>query len=534
MNNMKISTRLSLVIGLMACLLIAISSVGLFGIASSNAALKSVYEDRTIPARRLGEIDALMLNNRLTIADTVTTPTPEVISQNIARVDANTAGITKSWDAYMATTLNPEEARLAKQFTEERKAYVTDGLQPTLAALRANDPIEARILIEKVRVLHAAAHKTLESLSQLQVDLAKKEYEAAVVQFETIRVVAIASMIAGLAFAALCGLGLVRSISRQLGAEPGEVLAVTSAIAQGDLTSPIAVREGDRSSVMAGMLAMQQSLVKVVGQVRVSSDSIATGSAQIATGNLDLSQRTEEQAANLQQTAASMEQISSTVRNSADTARQASQLAASASTAATRGGEVVGQVVSTMNDITASSNRISDIIGVIDGIAFQTNILALNAAVEAARAGEQGRGFAVVASEVRNLAQRSAEAAKEIKQLIDASAERVEAGSRLVGDAGSSMHDIVVQVKRVADLIGEISAAAVEQTSGIGHVSNAVTQLDHVTQQNAALVEESAAAAGSLSDQASRLVEAVSAFRLSRDEAAQAIARAKSSGHPGT
>ena len=534
MNNMKISTRLGLVLGLLAFLLVAIGSIGLYGVASSNASLKTVYEDRTIPTQQLGEIDALMLNNRLAVAEAVAVSTPEVLAKSLATIDGNAATITKVWAAYMATTLTTEEARLAKQYAEERALFLDNGLKPAMAALRANDMMATRIVLDKLRILHDTANKTMDALSQLQVDEAKKEYEAAAALYGTIRTLAIVSMAIGLAAAAVFGWLLVRGISRQLGAEPGEVLAVTSAIAQGDLTTPIAVREGDRASVMAGMLAMQQSLAQVVGQVRASSDSIATGSAQIATGNSDLSQRTEEQAANLQQTAASMEQISSTVRNSADTARQASQLAASASTAAIRGGEVVGQVVSTMNDITASSNRISDIIGVIDGIAFQTNILALNAAVEAARAGEQGRGFAVVASEVRSLAQRSAEAAKEIKQLISASAERVEAGSRLVGDAGSSMHDIVVQVKRVADLIGEISAAAVEQTSGIGQVSNAVTQLDQVTQQNAALVEESAAAAGSLNDQASRLVQAVSAFRLSRDEATQAIARAKSGASSGS
>jgi methyl-accepting chemotaxis protein len=248
--------------------------------------------------------------------------------------------------------------------------------------------------------------------------------------------------------------------------------------------------------------------------VRQSSESIATGATQISTGNTDLSQRTEEQAANLQQTAASVEELHSTVKANADTARRACELASAASASAARGGEVVGQVVSTMDEITASSKQIADIIGVIDGIAFQTNILALNAAVEAARAGEQGRGFAVVAGEVRTLAQRSAEAAKEIKRLIGGSVDKIEAGAQLVGNAGTTMTAIVDQVRKVAEMITQISTASHEQTTGIGQVSDAVSQLDQVTQQNAALVEESASAADSLKQQAHRLVDAVAVFKL--------------------
>jgi methyl-accepting chemotaxis protein len=259
---------------------------------------------------------------------------------------------------------------------------------------------------------------------------------------------------------------------------------------------------------------MQASLRRLVGEVRSSTDSITTASAEIATGNHDLSVRTEQTASNLQQAASSMEQLTGTVKQSADSARQANQMASSAAEVAARGGSVVSQVVTTMNEINASSKKISDIIGVIDGIAFQTNILALNAAVEAARAGEQGRGFAVVASEVRSLAQRSAQAAKEIKGLIGASVDRVEAGSRLVADAGKTMSEIVGSVQRVSDIIGEITAASSEQSDGIGSVNAAVTQLDQMTQQNSALVEESAAAAESLKDQAVRLSQAVGAFRL--------------------
>ncbi|MFD1839863.1 methyl-accepting chemotaxis protein [Paracidovorax cattleyae] len=326
------------------------------------------------------------------------------------------------------------------------------------------------------------------------------------------------------ATAVALGLWVTRSITRQLGGEPNYATGIVRQIAQGNLAVDVETRNGDQTSLLAGMKDMRDQLARVVGQVRQSSDSIATGSTQIATGNADLSQRTEEQASNLQQTAASMEQLTATVKNNGETARQATQLANSASEVAERGGTVMGQVVNTMGAITDSSRRISDIIGVIDGIAFQTNILALNAAVEAARAGEQGRGFAVVASEVRSLAQRSADAAKEIKALISTSVEKVEAGSQQVEEAGRTMADIVSQVKRVSDLINEISAATQEQTQGIGQVSDAVSQLDQVTQQNAALVEESAAAADSLRAQAGRLVDAVSQFRLHHDQGLQAPA----------
>ena len=301
----------------------------------------------------------------------------------------------------------------------------------------------------------------------------------------------------------------------------GYAARVAESIAGGDLSNPIRVEGRDEAAALLGALArMQDSLRQVVGQVHESSLSIRGASAEVATGNTDLSQRTEEAANSLQQTASSMEQLTVTVRQSADAARQASQLATSAASVAQRGGQVVAQVVSTMDEIHAASKKIADIIGTIDGIAFQTNILALNAAVEAARAGEQGRGFAVVASEVRSLAQRSAAAAREIKTLIGASVERVDAGSRLVADAGSTMGEIVASVQRVSDIVGEISAAAGEQSSGIGQVNGAVTDLDRMTQQNAALVQQSAAAAESLKDQAERLSAVVSTFRLHTTSAA--------------
>ena len=309
--------------------------------------------------------------------------------------------------------------------------------------------------------------------------------------------------------------GITRHLMRQLGGEPAVAVQAMGAVAEGDLSTFVHVRAGDSTSLMARLAAMQRSLSDTVSLVRSGSEGVATASSQIAQGNQDLSGRTEQQASALQQTSATMDELGATVRNNADNARQANQLALGASTVAVKGGEVVGKVVETMKGINQSSKKIADIISVIDGIAFQTNILALNAAVEAARAGEQGRGFAVVASEVRSLAQRSAEAAKEIKTLISASVERVDRGTQLVGEAGKTMEEIVAAIRRVSDIVGEISSASAEQSSGVAQVGQAVTQMDHATQQNAALVEESAAAAESLRQQAQQLVQAVAVFKLS-------------------
>jgi methyl-accepting chemotaxis protein-1 (serine sensor receptor) len=525
MNNFKISTRLLVLIGLMSALMAGVGALGLYGIWKTDDALKSVYEDRLVPVGQLDTIVRAILRNRLAIAVSLVTPTPEEIAKNTAEVEANIELITKTWDAYMATRLTPEEERLAKTFAEDRKKFVQEGLRPAVAALRANDTKEAqRIVVEKIRPLYVPVAQGVDALIKLQLDVAKQEYEAAVARYETIRMVAIAALILGVGLAATFGLLLIRGVNRSL----RHAVEVSNAVAQGDLTKAIHVDGKDEiAELLRAMSDMKENLVRVVSEVRDGVDSVSTASAQIAAGNQDLSSRTEQQASNLQQTAASMEQLTSTVKQSADNARQANQLANAASESAARGGQVVGEVVTTMNAIAEASKRIAEIINVIDGIAFQTNILALNAAVEAARAGEQGRGFAVVAGEVRNLAQRSAQAAREIKAMITDSVQKVEAGSRLVSDAGATMNEIVTQVKRVTDLIGEITSAAVEQSSGISQVNEAVTQMDQVTQQNAALVEESAAAAASLKEQADRLARAVAVFRLSHAEAQRAIARAQ-------
>jgi methyl-accepting chemotaxis protein len=530
-KNLKISTQLSLLVGALSAMLLAIGLMGLWGIGRSNAALKTVYEDRTVPIDQLAHMNALQLGNRLAMSQALLQTLPA--AEAAAQIEANIAKASKLWEAYMATELTAQEVKLAKASAEARATLVQDGLLPSVAALRANSLKEAtRLQAEKVRPLTTALEQSLDVLMTLQVDEARAQYEAAAAQVATLRLVSTLAIGLGVLLAAAFGHGITRSIGRQLGAEPAEAAALAQHVAAGDLDTPITLRAGDSSSLMAQLRTMQGSLNDVVGRVRQNADSVATASAQIAQGNNDLSSRTEQQASALQQTAASMEELSATVRQNADNARQANQLALGASTVAVQGGEVVGRVVDTMKGINDSSKRIADIISVIDGIAFQTNILALNAAVEAARAGEQGRGFAVVASEVRNLAQRSAEAAKEIKGLIIASVERVEQGTALVDQAGATMSEVVISIKRVTDIMGEISAASIEQSAGVAQVGEAVSQMDQATQQNAALVEQSAAAAESLKQQAQMLVQAVAAFKTGRSGSAFAAPLAAPSATP--
>jgi methyl-accepting chemotaxis protein len=396
-----------------------------------------------------------------------------------------------------------EAVDLAAQFNNEQASAIITG---------KIDPLLTKAVAE------IAAFITIQNQN---ADAATEQANAS--HRSTVMVISISGALL-LVLAALMAWRLTKSITVPLR------IAVDAAnrVAQGDLVAEVLVSGRDEASHLLGaLLEMRNGLSRMVSEVRNGAENISTGANEISAGNTDLSQRTETQASSLEETAASMQELSSTVKNNADTAREANQMAGSASAAATKGGVVVGQVVATMDEITAASRKIADIIGVIDGIAFQTNILALNAAVEAARAGEQGRGFAVVASEVRSLAGRSADAAKEIKGLISASVEKIETGSRLVGEAGESMSDIVAQVKRVADLIGEISASAHDQTSGIDQINQAITQLDNVTQQNAALVEEAAAAADSLNQQAGRMVDVVSVFKLAGGGVGQVLSRTK-------
>ena len=513
--NLTLKTRLGAVIGFLALLAIAVGLAGLFGMSRANEGLRTVYEDRTVALEQISHIDRMMLQNRLAVAEALHKTNQAGIKSQLEIVDNNIVGINKVWAEYMSTYLTPEEKVLADKFFIDRSNMVKDALQPIRTALGDGKFDDTAKLEAHFKELYIPVTAGIEALHALQVQEAKKEFELSIERYGSMRIAVTTAIVLGVLLAVLSGVLLIRSIYRQLGGEPDYAAQIVRSIADGDLTTTVDTRANDQHSLLFAMHQMQQNLSKTVSTIRQSTDTIATASGQIATGNLDLSARTEQQASALEETASSMEELTGTVKHNADNARQANQLAATASQIAVKGGAVVAQVVQTMGSINESARKIADIIGVIDGIAFQTNILALNAAVEAARAGEQGRGFAVVASEVRNLAQRSASAAKEIKSLIGDSVEKVDAGARLVDQAGATMDEVVASVKRVSDIISEITAASQEQTAGIDQINQAIMQMDDVTQQNAALVEQAAAAAASLQDQAGNLVEVVSVFKTS-------------------
>ncbi|WP_304622807.1 methyl-accepting chemotaxis protein [Roseateles cellulosilyticus] len=512
LKQLRIGHRLGLAFAVVLALMLALAGIGVRGIYRVADSLETVYLHRTVPLALLGELDNLAVRNRLVIVEMLRAPGFDEIKKRNDELEVNIKRGQVVLDQYLAMPLSGSERELAQRFVEARKAYINEGLLPVGAALSTGGMSTAmQIYDEKTLPLGLKARELADALVKLQISEAASDYELG----ERTRNSAIATtgVLTGLALA--LGAALAWMITRSITGPVSRAVRFAQDVANGDLRTHIDAQGRDEiAELLQALEQMNDGLTRIVGQVRQGADAILTGAGEIANGNADLSQRTEQQAASLEETAASMEQMNATVRQNAETARTATQLAQSASSVAVRGGDVVQRVISTMGAISASSSRIADIIGTIDGIAFQTNILALNAAVEAARAGEQGRGFAVVAGEVRALAQRSAQAAREIKALIGQSVGDVEAGSQLVGEAGETMTEIVSQVHRVADLIAEIGSATQEQTTGIGQVSNAITQLDRVTQQNAALVEEAAAAADSLRTQAERMHEVVGVFKL--------------------
>jgi methyl-accepting chemotaxis protein-1 (serine sensor receptor) len=525
MQKFTVRTQLSLAFAALAALVLGVALLALYDLRELNETFSfvvhhaSAQETWATDARAAGNRRALSVRNLVLLQDA-----GERDKEHAAMTQAG-RDVRSALDALQASLAqeeqpDPRDVELLDRILQVEKRY--EPVAASIAALAMAGQREEAIarMNKDCRPLLAE----LRDATSAFVDYSRRQsmalVEASEASYARQRAVMMALCLASVLVAGWLGWSITHRLVAALGAEPADLNAAAQRVAEGDLGP---VHGGDQApprSVLAAMVHMQQRLVQLISQVRASSDSIATASAQIAMGNADLSSRTEQQASALQQTAASMQQMTESVRTNADSAQQACQLASEAASVAAQGGAVVGQVVQTMQGITESSRRIGDIIAGIDGIAFQTNILSLNAAVEAARAGEQGRGFAVVASEVRALAQRSAGAAREIKALIGESIEQVEAGSTLVGQAGRTMDDIVGQVRRVNDLITEISASTLQQSGGIAQVNQAVTAIDQGTQQNAALVEESAAAAESLSQQAKGLAQVISVFRVARQAAA--------------
>ncbi len=511
---LKVSTRLSLAIGAILLLLITVSAIGILRLGKLNDTMLHLSDDcvpKIITASdwlyRVME-SARHTRNMLIVDDAAT------IKAEVDAVMDDKKARAEFMEKLKATVITPAGVAALQAVIDKRAAY-TPSEDAYLKLVLAGDMVAARqMLLTSMRPAQLEYIAALRKFIEVQKGVIGDSQREAASEYATARNLMVGSSIAALIVAAACGVLLTRSLVRQIGAEPAEVMAAADRIASGDLASDIALRAGDTSSILYSMKRMRDSLSSIVGNVRSGTETIASAASEIAAGSQDLSSRTEEQASSLEETASSMEEMTSTVKQNADNARQANALAALASEHAVKGGTVVTQVVQTMGEINESSRKIVDIISVIDGIAFQTNILALNAAVEAARAGEQGRGFAVVASEVRNLAQRSASAAKEIKQLIGDSVEKVEFGSKLVDEAGSTMDDVVASVQKVANILGDIGAASGEQESGIEQINGAIGQMDSVTQQNAALVEEAAASAEAMQQQAAQLAELVAVFKL--------------------
>ena len=525
LRNLTIKVRLAVVVGLLCVIAGVISLTGLSALGETNKSVETIYKDRLVALGQLHNILVLNQQNQLSVARAVLL-TGDQQQDEARRINERIEAITSVWKAYSSTYLTDEEKVLAATFAEARAKFVAGSLRPALTAMQAGDTLALQAIVQgPMAELSAPLNKVMKELVDLQLAVGASEYAASQERFEASRLLSISLTIIGVLAGVAIGTWIIRSISRSLHG----ALTIAQSVAEGDLTTEVTVDSNDEvGRLVAALKQMQGSLVGIVNEVRSGTDTIATAAGEIAAGTLDLSARTEEQASSLEETASSMEELSSTVRQNADNARQANQMAVSAASVAGKGGQVVAQVVETMGAIDSSSRKIVDIISTIDGIAFQTNILALNAAVEAARAGEQGRGFAVVASEVRNLAQRSAVAAKEIKSLIDNSVQQVDTGNKLVAEAGATMTEVVDSVRRVTDIMSEIMAATQEQSAGIEQVNDAVGQMDQVTQQNAALVEEASAAAASMDVQAASLLRVVSVFKLTpkADNVARASAPA--------
>ena len=512
MFNLTIKLRLIATMTVMGLMLVVGGAMGIVGVHNSNAVIQELFSNQLPSIESISTSRVMLLRARTAIERAISHPELPDTADTIKRSENFLTKSEESWKKYLALPQSPEEKKITDEVIVARDKFLTIGFNPMLAAIKVGNKEAAdKINMTLIAPLFTVYSDKIVELNAYQLKIGEEQWKASQSAFNLFLWVAVVGVLGGLLAVFLSTFFLLRAISNPL----KFLLEQFEAIGNGNLSRQIKPKSTDEMGLLlSGLENMRQSLVQTVTVVRQGSASIAVSSAEIANGNMDLSSRTENQAASLEETASSMEELTSTVQQNADNARQANTLALKASDVASKGGRVVGEVVHTMSSIKDSSRKIVDIIGVIDGIAFQTNILALNAAVEAARAGEQGRGFAVVATEVRNLAQRSAGAAKEIKELINDSVEKVDVGSRLVDDAGKTMDDIVVSIKGVADIMAEITAASAEQSDGISQVNLAITNMDEATQQNAALVEQAAAAATSMEEQANNLNQAVSIFKL--------------------
>ena len=520
-SSLTIRARLIGLIGLLGAMLVGGAVIGLGSMSLQNEGTRHIYEEEMVPAQMVGNIRTDSLKSFIVLGEAAAVVgKADQMKQKLAEYDRNQTELDALKKKFAALPMSPAVAAAFKNYSSSEQDYA-QARDDVLDALKKNDPSVSDSLEMEVRPLLMQRQDALGKLVEAQRAESEQIFQAQVASYQRIRMISVGALTLGLLFALVMATVLIRSITQTL----DYAMKVANEIADGKLGHDIVVsRKDELGRLLEAFRTMDQRLVAIVSEVRHGSDEVSTAAQQIARGNDDLSQRTQEQASSLEETASSMEEMTSTVKQNAENASHANQLARGAREQAERGGEVAAQAVTAMREINSSSRKISDIVSLIDEIAFQTNLLALNAAVEAARAGEQGRGFAVVATEVRNLAQRSAGAAKEIKGLINDSADKVRAGTELVDQSGKALAEIVDSVKKVTDIVAEIAAASQEQSAGIDQVNNAVSQMDEMTQQNAALVEEASAAARAMHEQASELTRQVGFFRMEGDTAATAVA----------